>query len=191
MHPGGADKIVQFALPQEGVDPFLLTFPSWHGMDRWYETESIYLDEIGRFGDSLSFSDLSSDIVDLIDVEDVVQGFGSTVVCGSPYEVETNTLDTDGYFEPLYYGYRAGRQSSQKITIWVLIALTSRDALRQRVAWALSQILVISPEGVGNTGMTEAWTVSRGVNFSFGFLAWLTVHSPCSSFPYSPITTFS
>lgn len=183
-HNGGPDKITQFAVPQGDVDPFLLTFPSWHGMDRWYGTESSYLDEIGRFGDSLSFSDLSSELLELIDVEDVVQGLGSTVVCGSPYEVKTDTLDTDGYFESVYYGYKANRHSYQKATIWVLIALNSRDGLRQRVAWALSQILVISPEGVGNTVMTEAWTVSRGVNFSFGFDAWLTMNSTsCFFFP--------
>ena len=37
---------------------------------------------------------------------------------------------------------------SQKKDVWSMIALESSDQLRQRMAWALSQILVVTPNQV-------------------------------------------
>ena len=39
---------------------------------------------------------------------------------------------------------------SQKKDIWSMIALENDDQLRQRMAWALSQILVVTPNQVCN-----------------------------------------
>merc|ERR1711933_328882 len=36
-------------------------------------------------------------------------------------------------------------------------ALTAEDQLRQRAAWALSQIFVVSAQGFGNNEFTELW----------------------------------
>ena len=41
--------------------------------------------------------------------------------------------------------------------VWTTIALTSADQLRQRMAWALSQILVIGVEGLGRPNDNEVW----------------------------------
>ena len=37
------------------------------------------------------------------------------------------------------------------------IALKGKDQLRQRMAWALSQILVVSPNGIEHTRQTESF----------------------------------
>merc|ERR1712232_2406 len=44
----------------------------------------------------------------------------------------------------------------QKHTVWALLALYGKDQLRQRVAFALSQILAISPRDLGDLANTEA-----------------------------------
>eukprot|EP00966_Prymnesium_polylepis_P028261 653959-Prymnesium_polylepis.3 len=41
--------------------------------------------------------------------------------------------------------------------VWFSVALEAPDQLRQRVAWALSQILVTGEDGVGKTRETEVW----------------------------------
>lgn len=86
-HPGGADPITQFS-----GGPFL-TFPGWHGMNRWYgESSPDFRSEVGRYGDEIRFADLPMDLV----TEDIatsfgayktVQAVGPTVVCGSINEV--------------------------------------------------------------------------------------------------------
>ena len=42
--------------------------------------------------------------------------------------------------------------ADQKKSVWMMTALESEDQLRQRVAWALSQILVITPNQIRITG---------------------------------------
>ena len=41
-------------------------------------------------------------------------------------------------------------------TVWSMLALTAEDQLRQRMAWALSQILVISPTLLRDRQSSEA-----------------------------------
>jgi len=38
-----------------------------------------------------------------------------------------------------------------------MITLSSQDQLRQRMAWALSQILIVTPKQISETGLTEAY----------------------------------
>jgi hypothetical protein len=47
-----------------------------------------------------------------------------------------DTFMTSSYWTPL---------GAQKKNVWTQIALEANDQLRQRVAWALAQILVVSP----------------------------------------------
>lgn len=44
-----------------------------------------------------------------------------------------------------------------KSTVWTAKALYAKDQLRQRVAWALSQIFVVSANGFGMDDRTELW----------------------------------
>ena len=43
----------------------------------------------------------------------------------------------------------------QRVTVWTEIALKAQDQLRQRVAWALSQIMVVSPDLIKGSEQTE------------------------------------
>ena len=43
----------------------------------------------------------------------------------------------------------------QKETVWTMLVLSAPDQLRQRMAWALYQILAISPEEIKDYGQTE------------------------------------
>ena len=73
----------------------------------------------------------------------------TVVVCGSRNEVG-NGLNRESIFnfagspEPKFNTQYA----NQKRNVWSMIALGSPDQLRQRVAWALSQIFAISPSQV-------------------------------------------
>eukprot|EP00536_Pseudo-nitzschia_multiseries_P015007 jgi/Psemu1/246522/estExt_Genewise1.C_8030013 len=86
------------------------------------------------------------------------------VVCGSPFEVAT--LDNDktgprlkGGFDmrTRYNSTTGGDFRVQRATVWVSIALWSQDQLRQRVAFALSQIFSVSPDAVGSQDFTESY----------------------------------
>eukprot|EP00931_Biecheleriopsis_adriatica_P030525 TRINITY_DN1799_c0_g1_i2.p1 TRINITY_DN1799_c0_g1~~TRINITY_DN1799_c0_g1_i2.p1 ORF type:complete len:1902 (+),score=314.24 TRINITY_DN1799_c0_g1_i2:62-5767(+) len=88
--------------------------------------------------------------------------------CGSPGEVannpakghqlpmftkpsETPDMDYDNkYVDRLY-------NSLSKSTVWTMKAMQANDQLRQRMAWALSQIFVVSVPGVGDDGLSEMW----------------------------------
>lgn len=73
----------------------------------------------------------------------------AVVVCGSPNEAG-NGENRQGIFD--FIGSPTTKfdtdHGNQKKNVWTMIALESSDQLRQRVAWALSQILVISPTQV-------------------------------------------
>ena len=47
----------------------------------------------------------------------------------------------------------------QKQNVWIHQALFSKDPLRQKMAWALSQILVVSPDGVNDFRFNEGFLV--------------------------------
>jgi hypothetical protein len=77
----------------------------------------------------------------------------SVVVCGSPYETSTKhklssgTLHRGGFDLATQFNRTTPtfRLQEQRETVWFEIALNSKDQLRQRIAWALYQILAISP----------------------------------------------
>ena len=71
---------------------------------------------------------------------------GGAVVCGSIGEVAPDPLNDD-YYDNLNYhlDFMDYRESHKRV--WQQVALFSDDQLRQRVAWALSQIMVV-PSGV-------------------------------------------
>jgi len=46
---------------------------------------------------------------------------------------------------------------NQKRNAWTMIALESDDQLRQRMAWALSQIVVITPNQIADIGYSEIY----------------------------------
>jgi hypothetical protein len=79
----------------------------------------------------------------------------ATLVCGSRGEV-TPDPNLDDFFE-LENRYLDSHfdEKSQRSTVWMNIALNNEDQLRQRVAWALSQIFVVSPNSQSGGKLPE------------------------------------
>jgi hypothetical protein len=93
------------------------------------------------------------------------EDLNGVMVCGSPFEV-ANDLSLGGSpdrgafdsFVNKYVTTDTADFAKQKRIIWTTVALTSSDQLRQRVAWALSQIIVVKPEAIGDGEyLTEAF----------------------------------
>jgi uncharacterized protein (DUF1800 family) len=66
-------------------------------------------------------------------------------------------LGRDNHFEFLESHKDGDDLRNQKKNLWNSIALWSDDQLRQRMAWALSQILVVTPNQINNQEITEAY----------------------------------
>ena len=160
-HPGNYGRapnpITRFAEPDTGGDEptFFLDFPDWHQMSRW-ETNHVNFPYIGRYTDEIIFAELPQYLRDMTAVRDLfgidASGVsGKTVVCGSRSEVANDrTLDDwfelDGPNDPDY---------NQRPAQVHRAALSDEDQLRQRVAWALNQIFVVSLTDVDIGRKTE------------------------------------
>jgi hypothetical protein len=126
---------------------------------------------VGRLGDTTTLKTLP----DELRREDIARAFGSdsraiaasgsVMVCGSPFEVASNHTSKSGpralggfdmmtEFNTTSYGPHL---RGQKTAIWVDIAMEAPDQLRQRMAHALSQILVVSPDAIGDRDYTESF----------------------------------
>lgn len=158
-HPGNSptrNPIKEFA----EAGSTTLIFPHWHEMDRWSDNRGFFANA-GRLGDRIHYFDLPM----AIRTQHLNDLFGFTpqaiqyedsqgvLVCGSPFEVANDlTLQGSqgrGAFDSISsFTTDSGDFIKQKRIIWTHIALTADDQLRQRVAWALSQILVISPTAI-------------------------------------------
>jgi uncharacterized protein (DUF1800 family) len=141
-----------------------ISFPSWHGMDRWPPKYSAanpthLLRRLGVYGEDVQFSSLPTTVQvkwlqDLANVTDLSnndyllvgsRGGIQTEACGSPGEVEN--------FVELGHKYGGRYVWAQKPTydpvsmLWPNAVWHADDQLRQRVAWALSQTYVLSNIG--------------------------------------------
>ena len=54
-------------------------------------------------------------------------------------------------------GGRQGEKYRGKEALWSAVSFIAPDQLRQRVAFALLQLLVVSQEGLGKGDETEVW----------------------------------
>jgi len=135
-----------------------LTYPSFpsgdvpnHSAGRW-DTHSTKFPMLGRFGDTVLFVDLPNEIR----LDEVAQHFGETssiggsgvVVCGSPFEAPNDPSEGYQFDMTTRRNIDLWGLGSQREHLWVMVGLTSVDQLRQRVAWALSQLLVVVPGAV-------------------------------------------
>ncbi len=162
-HPGGPAPIQQFAL----VGNYTLSFPSWHEMSRWYSNYETKLTELGRFGDTVSV--LANPAV-AESFEDILLNEaleGSQLVCGSPFEVATNPIKGNTIFRGGFDAETEWHRTTgladlegQRTSIWLEMALKADDQLRQKIAWALSQILVVTPNSIEQRSRTEHFVVS-------------------------------
>ena len=162
-------------------DGWSLTFPSnsnfapQHGMNRWYDDASGYWEPVklgskglgrgSRFGDVVNYRDLY-DLLKSPAVANAVGGSdfayavtGGVITCGSVGEVSNDPtfgalFDTDNNFEETS---GANEYQQQKSKVWTAINLFENDQLRQRMAWALSQILTIVPDNIDGDSETEVF----------------------------------
>ena len=166
-HPGGEDAITQF-VDLHGDSRFHIVFPDWHGMDR-FATASEYITDIGTYGDSIPFSRLpeeltTKDIAEALEMSDVRHLVGPTVVCGSPFEVGSSPSKAGPRFRHAFgIGTMTGSpvESFDKDMTWISVALQAKDGLRQRVAWALSQVFSLTESDIRGGGQSEPWMVRR------------------------------
>ena len=131
-----------------------------HPIHRW-DMYSPRFSKVGRFGDIKKFVDLPNEIrtvevAEYFGADTAVTG-GGILVCGSPYETANNL--TKGYvFEVSTERATDWDLARQREFIWTQIGLTAPDQLRQRVAWAFAQFLVIARGAIGVEGShTEAF----------------------------------
>ncbi len=150
-HPGGAYAIQKWS-ENNGTT---LVFPSLsqsnpHSMSRWNNNWQKFT-YVGRFGDFLEIGDLpkSLKLVEVSKFFDNQSGSNdaNVMVCGSPGEVNNDKSDDLIYdahtgFDTVH-STRGYNKIYNKHYVWFMIALEASDQLRQRVAWAFAQILVI------------------------------------------------
>jgi len=138
---------------------FELVFPSWHPMDRWENNKELF-DYIGRVGNYYEYYDLPSKLRTsaLAEALGVTSASGdAVVVCGSPGEVANDPSFNSVFSFADQSGKDETALENQKKNTWNMIALSAADQLRQRMAWALSQILVITPNQINDNSCTEIY----------------------------------
>lgn len=136
-------------VPPEAVEDATFTATS---MAEW-ESRPGDTESVARLGDFIDYSDLP-DLVATDAVSNWMSGVDNqiftpneegTLVCGSQGEIASNPA-LDDYFDlesdseiATFWGSR------QRQSVWTMIALGAPDQLRQRMAFALSQIIVVDP----------------------------------------------
>ena len=146
-----------------------ITFPSHHLMKQFQRNADL-LAKLGRLGDTVDFASLptstqASEIAELVGALGKAS-FGAAEACGSPGEAanEPGLPHTFGLymteyqngFSELYRKYNTGGGSAKHMA-WASVVTRADDQLRHRAAWALSQVLVLSHEGVQTHRLTEVY----------------------------------
>jgi hypothetical protein len=162
-HPGNGEGTNTFnpirSIAEAGN--FDLVYPASHPMDRWRQKYKRF-PVLGRFGDEVDFKDLHSNV----QTNAVAAKLGATSAgsakgfeaCGSRGEVSNADVAKGTkyqmYIADLIPGTKGLVQSQgqghSKFAVWGTIALKGEDQLRQRVAWALAQVWVLSESGAPN-----------------------------------------
>ena len=144
-------------------------FPSDdHSMRRWYDAQKILggyrrVPLVGRAGDFVEFSALSSGLqtiamANLLNATTVDTKSGGFEACGSPGEVANVPEKGNHYYflTDIFTNYHEKFEADVnfiypaeqgKQIVWTNVVLKAKDQLRQRVAWALSQIMVVANNG--------------------------------------------
>ena len=182
---------------KEGLSEIHL--PSSHSMkDRWRNQrppqQEYYLPYVGRFGDRVDFSKLHMYAQD-IEVATLMLGLGATdgsapfVACGSPGEVANEPTYGHRYMMHMTDELR-GRdnlfpqfQNGAKHIAWTNVVLTAADQLRHRMAFALSQVLVVGEEGLANEDEPELYVAFYDIFVRHAFGSYRDVMREVS---YSP-----
>ena len=167
------NPITHFA---EDSEP-MIAFPSHHSMDKWRTAvgRSRFPAAAAVIGDEVDFQELpeemqTAEIAELYGAVATRPGSGFEA-CGSPNEVGNGHLALYPYiFEHQFNAQSIGAglmtreldypmdRKEARAHVWTNVALKSADQLRQRMAWALSQIVIVAVGGVDQLrDSTEAW----------------------------------
>ena len=183
----GSGRIRSSSSQVSAEDRVTLTFPSWHSPNNFnvYVWNSV---SMGLYGDAVDFSDLPWETRGpgmarfvggtTISGEDDREG-AAFELCGSPGEVANDPGMGHRYnlFTSADRGVVSRSELDQehythdsKSTVWASVVLGAPDQLRQRIAWALSQIFVVSSVSLNFQSMTEPWVAYYDifVNNAFG-----------------------
>jgi len=150
-HPGNTLSFNPIYAPATNGE-HVISFPTSHSPTRWNLNKE-RLEYVGRFGDSIPFNDLplhlkSYDIAESLGVYASKPDGVGILVCGSPGEVANDGYSNSPFVISqlkLIRGLTQEKLAQQRKTVWAMVVTTAKDQLRQRVAWALSQLLVIRP----------------------------------------------
>ena len=100
--------------------------------------------DVGRYGDSLSLGDLPNDLrqTEVREFFDpsVENEDNKILVCGSPGEVANDKNKEFLFDADIGFSTTGWDVSRNRKYVWIMTALGASDQLRQRVAWALSQV---------------------------------------------------
>jgi uncharacterized protein (DUF1501 family)/uncharacterized protein (DUF1800 family) len=145
-----------------------LNFPSNHPMSRFKDRVK-YFPLVGRFGDVVDFASLPT-VLQTLEMALIVgaadtrssEGFQA---CGSPGELANDPMLGNRYYLANPNDNTQARReldwqhdlTDGKSMVWINVILKAPDQLRQRVAWALSQILTMSQVGLGREDEIEPW----------------------------------
>ncbi len=207
-HPGNNEASGFFPIRRAAYrGDVLIEFPATHRVvDRWHRYNR-YLQKVGRLGDALTFDDLprslrTSAFALAVGVgTDHVEGLAGIETCGSPGEVAAQPeLGQNYYFGNQRYesaisyvqqeNLRLARlsQSAQKQAVHTMLALHAPDQLRQRVAWALSQIVVVGEVSDRlKSNSIEVWTTFYDTFVRHAFGSYRDVLREVS---YSPVMAY-
>ena len=151
------------------LDSFVINFPSHHLMQQFKKNTNL-MAKLGRLGDVVDFALLPTST----QTDEVAQlvgalgqaSLGAAEACGSagesanlptqPHVFGLYMTEYQNGFSELYRDYATG-QGSAKGMAWASVVTGAQDQLRHRSAWALSQIIVLSHEGVATHRMTEVY----------------------------------
>jgi hypothetical protein len=144
-HPGLAYPITKWWSNGNGT---ILVYPSLkegneHGMMRWNNNYHKFT-YVGRFGDTIRLGDLPNDLrrTEVVDYFDTsTEGENSQVlVCGSPGEISSDKEHPFVFDVDTQYSTVSWDTGNNRKYVWIMVSLSAVDQLRQRVAWALSQV---------------------------------------------------
>jgi hypothetical protein len=135
-------------------------------MSRWYIDGHNFRQDLGRLGDTVELGALPAVDAAFADILVHPSVAKSGVVCGSPNEVANKpelfgSLDL-GAFDASTTSQRStsiDALANQRLFVWMSIALNGGDQLRQKIAWVLSQLLVVSFDTIEVNHVTENFMV--------------------------------
>ena len=158
IHDGNQDAGYDLISPYAVGGGTQLPFPAGHPMSRW-SSKKKYLDYVGRLGDAVDFAGMPSTAQSPGVAVALGAGLGERAAegfeaCGSPGEVANDPALEHRYTFAIKRTAPNGKATAElrtymdinmaKVAVNNNVQVTAGDQLRQRVAWAASQIWVTS-----------------------------------------------